>query len=1045
MISAFKKPLIFPLGIFIISLCNFVYFIIFYLKFGYLPNPFIFDKNNTFMDFYNPLYWSINNTQYTLFNSIYPPLNFIFLNFTCYIFPCENTTDSFLFRQFNGNINYLIVLLFYFSLLISFLSFNLKSMKLRRLDAVLLFLAFAISPPVLFALERGNTLFIAIPLISIYLNLNKNIFKYVFFALFVNIKPYLLLLTLSNFNIHAFRIKNIIYLGFLALFIFFISSLLFDINYIKYFSNYFIFASKFPPKVTEILSLPFSLSALSSLRNLSPGFHHYSAILFLPAILNSVTVFILIFVMLAKKLTNNELILSSFLVTANFSSILGGYTYLLYIPFFPLLFQEERRKEYLIILSCIYFLPLDFIRIVNLHELYIDSYLSQRIIGQVNQYLTLGTFVRPILNYSLLAIFTFSKCKKYGLTTHVITNSRAFKYIHALINNSGRVNKFALFMSLACILLYNYLFSFSYLPITEGWFLAYAKLITNGAMPYKDFLLYLTPLYPLTIAFFIFIFGDGLFAQRILGVFVILGISSILFLLLNRKFSPPSSFAATVIAIIYYQSGVAHITYDFTQFLTLAIITTIFFLANTVRDLAATNSQRKIFSVCINLYLSCFFSSISFLIKQSNGAFIVIFTALSLLFVLFHSKNIKIKFFLASVLGFLTPVFVIFIWLAWNDSIGFFWSQIFTGAIAAKGSLAPIAFAWISRLLSEDLMIKSFKLFILLVILIIFHYAATYKKTILPKYSCRPEFNFTILTAYFFIISTFIIISFASPSAKLIVKFSGLGSRVGSYALAASVLFIFLFFASKKFKFLEALSSDPTLTIMVTMSLGMIWGNGTSAGVGEIAVFILVAIIVAQLLEIRNLSFLWQITIIALLAAFITNLCIAKFNTPYYWWGLKQQNVHEANYQVNANIGSKFRISKESASILEALDKAIPSNSGGDIFAFPNIPIVYLISNRWPQSKILVQWFDFLPDSAAIEEADRLLQKPPETIVNLNLPNNVWDAHESLFRGGEKSGQRSIQRAIATLTSDMALYTLTFSTEVSDGYKLDVWNLKNAR
>jgi len=34
------------------------------------------------------------------------------------------------------------------------------------------------------------------------------------------------------------------------------------------------------------------------------------------------------------------------------------------------------------------------------------------------------------------------------------------------------------------------------LPITEGWFSAYAHLIINGKMPYRDFYLYLTPFYP---------------------------------------------------------------------------------------------------------------------------------------------------------------------------------------------------------------------------------------------------------------------------------------------------------------------------------------------------------------------------------------------------------------------------------------------------------------------------------------------------------------------------------------------------------------------
>jgi hypothetical protein len=46
---------------------------------GYLPSPFILDKNNTLMDFYNPLFWVIKDGFYTTFNSVYPALNYFFL------------------------------------------------------------------------------------------------------------------------------------------------------------------------------------------------------------------------------------------------------------------------------------------------------------------------------------------------------------------------------------------------------------------------------------------------------------------------------------------------------------------------------------------------------------------------------------------------------------------------------------------------------------------------------------------------------------------------------------------------------------------------------------------------------------------------------------------------------------------------------------------------------------------------------------------------------------------------------------------------------
>ena len=65
---------------------------------------------------------------------------------------------------------------------------------------------------------------------------------------------------------------------------------------------------------------------------------------------------------------------------------------------------------------------------------------------------------------------------------------------------------------------YNLLGSLHSLPITEGWFSAYAQLVLQGKVIYRDFYLYLTPLYVWIIALFTFIFGNSIFALHIFGI-----------------------------------------------------------------------------------------------------------------------------------------------------------------------------------------------------------------------------------------------------------------------------------------------------------------------------------------------------------------------------------------------------------------------------------------------------------------------------------------------------------------------------------------------
>ena len=52
------------------------------------------------------------------------------------------------------------------------------------------------------------------------------------------------------------------------------------------------------------------------------------------------------------------------------------------------------------------------------------------------------------------------------------------------------------FACLVPLAIYQILYVNAFYPITEGWFSEYAHLIRTGAVPYRDFSLLLTPLYP---------------------------------------------------------------------------------------------------------------------------------------------------------------------------------------------------------------------------------------------------------------------------------------------------------------------------------------------------------------------------------------------------------------------------------------------------------------------------------------------------------------------------------------------------------------------
>ena len=255
--------------------------------------------------------------------------------------------------------------------------------------------------------------------------------------------------------------------------------------------------------------------------------------------------------------------------------------------------------------------------------------------------------------------------------------------------------KINLFLLLIIIGFYNFFFYNNYAPITEGWFSTYAELIKRNHFPYKDFYFFLTPFYLLIIESFQNLFGNSLYSLRIFGIFVIVLMSLFLYLILNRKYSSFSSFVASIVGIIYYQSGVAHLTYDFTQFLSLFIIIHIYLML-LYSDYKKDTNLVKSSKYQIYLFLSGIFVSLAFLIKQSNGGIILFFSYFIVLFVS-NDRDSRIRLIDLSLylLSTILPIFLIMIWLFNHSALSDAFNQIFYMSISAKGGLKSIFFGWL--------------------------------------------------------------------------------------------------------------------------------------------------------------------------------------------------------------------------------------------------------------------------------------------------------------------------------------------------------------
>lgn len=166
----------------------------FFLEFGYLPQPFVFDTNDTYMDWFNTAYWANNRGIYDVWRSIYPPLSFVFLDATslpgCYL------QSPFHARDCDWLARTTIYAFYIVDVILAWACFR----RLDRRTAPMRTIALALGLPMLFTVERGNLILVAFAFFMIAhgpVTASKPWRRFAA-AVTINFKPYLVLPMLAH-------------------------------------------------------------------------------------------------------------------------------------------------------------------------------------------------------------------------------------------------------------------------------------------------------------------------------------------------------------------------------------------------------------------------------------------------------------------------------------------------------------------------------------------------------------------------------------------------------------------------------------------------------------------------------------------------------------------------------------------------------------------------------------------------------------------------------------------------------------------------------
>jgi hypothetical protein len=389
------------------------FYVSFFLEEGYLPAPFIYDKADTFMDLFHTLSWAADPGRYTHWLSVYPPLNFLGLNLVSFVSGSSPGSDGFGLRA-DGDAIIVFLIVCYFVLPVLMLRAGCWSL-FSRTEKTLVYVVTVTAAPLMFALERGNLVIFALPLIS-WLVLSRGAMQALAFACLVNLKPYFVLVGTAVLG----EPRTALLCAVLTSLMFVATGLVLDENFIRLVPNLFSFSQADDLfSLREVMAFPTSIGAFAAVLR---GFdvdrpfmglaltHGDVASLLDLARYALVAISAVSLVVIPAKIPAIKLAIAIVLIS-NFGISAGGYSLSFLIPILPLLFGLKARAIYIpIVVASL--CPLDLVSVLSDEIGKMDVFVSGQMLDIVWT-LGLGSVLRPIINF----IFLGSLVSELALTS----------------------------------------------------------------------------------------------------------------------------------------------------------------------------------------------------------------------------------------------------------------------------------------------------------------------------------------------------------------------------------------------------------------------------------------------------------------------------------------------------------------------------------------------------------------------------------------------------------------------------------------------------
>lgn len=441
------------------------------------------------------------------------------------------------------------------------------------------------------------------------------------------------------------------------------------------------------------------------------------------------------------------------------------------------------------------------------------------------------------------------------------------------------------------------------------------------------------------------------------------------------------------------------------------------------------------------------FVSLECMVKQSNG---ILMIAMILVYLLFCGVSLRKSRFFMAFWGWLCGLMLAFgvmlsLLLASNSFDGFV-RCCFKKALGAKGGLANTLFRWILiSLKSLVLQWKFVALFALCIYLPIEIWNILRKKNSAREKAGYTEKHWIALVGIMFAMLEAIVVFVPSIAGKLYRHYDT-SLPVVCFWVCTFMFFGYAFYLIwiyiKKAEVSEFASKCFPCFSVLGGVFAQGYGSGMSGGLCESQTALAVGFLVCVTLLVAIKAHLKEIVvcIVAMLIFFNGTFEARKYIESYSWWGLTQGSLIEHTEVVNVPLLNGIRVRQMDKECYETVYSDVVNNTTEEdkIFTFPHCPIMYTITNRHSDTYTKVQWFDVSSTDSIHADMELLRNDMPKVIVYANVPDFVYEGHESSFSAYQTREMREF--ILNELVPEH--YDLLHTVDIGNGFSVSTYVLK---